>query len=438
MAALDEPTAGYRIYRFGQFIERTVFLVIILGLVILGGTVLLDINLPNRNFLFLLSGLVAAYTLIYHHFVYFKDPTVGVAFLDSLVYSVFIFLLNYATGGISSPLFFLYLLPIISVRLNLGSTLPIAVTFYIAALNLFQLFIQSNPDPTSLTTFLSSFYEQDIYRAATNITSILLVGAYIRSISIELTTEHEQSLRLDALNRELKRINHGKDEFISIASHQIRTPLTAIRGGLTAMIEGTVGAFNKDQKKFLSQILEEANHLEAVAEDSLDVALMEDPHFTLHLREFDQLRLVRMVQRNFKEKAENKNVHLEVEKPIQSLPNVLADDKAIESVLANLVDNAIKFTPSGGKVTIKCISSGGKVITSVTDSGIGIPKEEIHNLFQKFYKVANVLNDSAPGSGLGLYLTKLIMSLHGETIWVESELGKGSTFTFTLKAVPHK
>jgi signal transduction histidine kinase len=435
VTAQKEKYSPERIYQFGLFIERTVILVIVFGIGVLLATFFLGIEIPNREFLFLLSGAVAIYTLIYHHFVYFRNPTANVAFIDSLVYSTFIFLLNIATGGLQSPLFFLYLLPIISVRLNLGSRLPIAITFYITALLLFELILQTNPDLSSANSALDSFRDHDIYTAATYMISILLVGLYIRSISIELTTEHEQYLLIERLNQELKRIDRGKDEFISIISHEIRTPLTALRGGLTLLFEGNVGNITGEQKDFVQKLINSANRLFAIAEDSLNISALEKHKFILNVEPFELPKLIEHVVNEYTPQAESKKLKLNYEQPQSTPPMAIGDPQRIETVLNNLLDNAIKFTPSGGTVTVRLRSSGSKIVTTIQDTGVGIPQEEMRNLFKKFYRVENVLNESSQGTGLGLYIVKLIMSLHGETIGVESEPGKGSSFTFTLRGI---
>lgn len=405
-----------------------------LGIGILLSSYFLPLEIPNRDFLFLLAGSIAVYTLLYHHFVYFKKPTTTVAFIDNLVYSTFIFILNLVTGGLQSPLFFLYLLPIISVRLNLGSKLPMAITFYVAALILLELILQTNPNIQTIHTLLGSFAESDIYAAATYIISILLVGLYIRAMSIELTTEHEQISEVERLNAELKRIDRGKDEFIQIASHEIRTPLTAVRGGLSVLLSGNVGKLSQDQTKFIEKILNSANRLSAVAEDSLNISALEKHTFNLRVAPFDLSALAAKVISETSPEALAKKVSIRLDQPKDKLPKALGDEQRIETVLSNLIDNAIKFTPSGGTVTVALSHHGSKLITSVSDTGVGIPDEEVRNLFRKFYRVENVLNESTQGTGLGLYIVKLIMNLHGETVGVESELGHGSTFTFTLKA----
>ncbi len=423
-----------RIYLFGLFIEKTVYGVVVLGLGVLLSSYFLPIDIPNRDYLFILSGVIAIYTLLYHEFVYFRNPTPIVAFLDNLVYMTFIFILNLATGGVHSPLFFLFLLPIISVRLNLGSKLPMALTFYAAALVVLELLIQTNPEPTSFSNFIGSFQNADIYAAGTYIISLLLVGLYIRSMSIELTTEHEEMAEIERLNTELQRIDRGKDEFISIASHEIRTPLTALRGGLELLTTGRIGTLTKEQKDFLGRLTESANRLAGVAEESLNISALERYKMTLSVAPFDLTELISKVITQYSPEALEKKIQLTFEKPTSPLPKAMGDRERIETVLINLVSNALKFTPSGGTVTVRSLLSGSQLVTSVADTGIGIPQDELKNLFHKFYRVEGVMNEQTQGTGLGLYIVKLIMDLHGQTVAVESEEGKGSTFTFTLKA----
>lgn len=439
-ARIIEPTnKSQRLYRFGVFIEKSVIYVVIFGIAVLFLTVYLNISVPNRDILLILAAAAAIYTLLYHQFVYFKNPTPTVALIDALVYSVFTFLLVHLTGGFLSPLFFLYLLPIVAVRLNFGNKLPLMVTGFIIVLNIFELLIQANPGSFSP---LDLFYVLQTnlpltYSAATGIISLMVVGLYIHSISIDLSFEHEETEEIKRLNSELKRIDKGKDEFISIASHEIRTPLTAIRGGLELMMADGVGKISAEQKDFVRKMLNSASRLSEVAEDTLSVSALERHRFTLKIEPFDVSTTVAETVEEEKDQALEKNVSLEFSKPLATLPRALADQKRISMVLRNLLDNAIKFTPSGGHVTISARSSGSKIVIAVEDSGVGIPHEELSNLFRKFYRVENVLNESSHGTGLGLYIVRLILNMHGETIGVESELGKGSTFTFTLKAVPH-
>ena len=240
--------------------------------------------------------------------------------------------------------------------------------------------------------------------------------------------------QLEKANEELKRIDQMKSEFISVASHELRTPLTAIANALKLILKGKTGEINEKQTQFLSMAERNIHRLTNILNELLDLSRMEAGKMEIKFEEFDLRGLIECTVSSLGPQAEAKSISLKTQ-VAETLPPVQTDREKVEQVLTNLIGNAIKFTPESGEIRVTAGILDGKekmVTISVKDSGIGIPKDQLVNLFQKFYQVESSLHRSASGTGLGLAICKgLVEALQGE-IWVESEPGKGSTFTFTL------
>lgn len=240
--------------------------------------------------------------------------------------------------------------------------------------------------------------------------------------------------QLEKANQELRRIDQMKSEFVSIASHELRTPLATIKTAIQLILKEKAGEVNETQKKFLLMAESNINRLTNILNDLLDLSRIESGRVEMQCKEMDVRVSIDSILSSFKPQADQKSIqlHMEVEK---DLPFVYGDQEKIEQILTNLIGNAIKFTQEGGKVDVfaKLLNGGrNNVAISVRDSGIGIPEDQHEKVFEKFFQVEGSLHRSVSGTGLGLAITKgLVEALQGK-IWVESELDKGSTFTFTL------
>lgn len=254
----------------------------------------------------------------------------------------------------------------------------------------------------------------------------------IKRFNITLKDEVKKATKsLRAANKKLKELDKLKDEFVSIASHELRTPMTAIKGYLWLVL-------NKDKKipantkKHLDRAYESTERLITLVNDMLNVSRIEGGRIELNPVKFDLSQLIAEVKEEIGSKAEEKAILLSTEaaKPC----NVKADKDKIHQVLMNLVGNAIKFTPEKGNVKISISKTTNSFVqVDIVDTGIGIRKEDMDKLFTKFGRLESAKGTS--GTGLGLYISKNIIELSGGTISVESEPGKGSTFSFTLPAV---
>ncbi len=247
----------------------------------------------------------------------------------------------------------------------------------------------------------------------------------------ELARAYEELQRrneaLQAANEELKELDQLKSEFVSMVSHELRAPLTNINGSIELMLaDGDMDP--ESQRTMLRIIGEQSARLTRLVQGILNVSRIEARKLEIHPQAVDVRPLMEKVIENL---AQRENIH-EFELPESPLPLVWADPDRLEEILANLIDNAVKYSPEGGTIKLSARESDGRLIISVTDPGVGIPAKELDKIFEKFHRVDRGDARTTYGHGLGLYISKRFIEAHGGDIWVESKLGKGSTFSFTL------
>lgn len=231
---------------------------------------------------------------------------------------------------------------------------------------------------------------------------------------------------------EQKQLEEMKLDFVSMAAHELRTPITAIKGYFSAFMEENKDKLNADQKMLLGKVGIASEQLLALVENLLNVSRVERGAFTVMLESVDWLAATQMIIDEFQERAKQKNIDLQFLPPPGILPPINADKIRINEVLANLISNAINYTPANGSIKVWIEQQGNDLVTHVKDTGSGIPKEAQAHLFTKFYRVTTNLEQKSKGTGLGLYISKAIIQLHRGKIWVDSEFGQGSVFSFSV------
>jgi len=229
---------------------------------------------------------------------------------------------------------------------------------------------------------------------------------------------------------ELKQLDRMKSEFLSTVSHELRSPLHSIGGYVQLLLSGKVED-KPTQQECLETMYRQTQHLTNMIDNLLDVSRMESAGLELQKTPVQIHKVVREVIAELQPLADAERITL-TNQTSPELPLIPADPKRIRQVVQNLIHNAIKFTPKDGHVTISALESTDWLVISVQDDGIGIPSKAIKHLFERFYQVNGSTTRRFGGTGLGLYICKQIVAAHGGDIWVESEPGKGSTFSFSL------
>jgi PAS domain S-box-containing protein len=231
-------------------------------------------------------------------------------------------------------------------------------------------------------------------------------------------------------NERLRELDSMKDEFVSTVSHELRTPLTSMHGSLELLLEGDVGPVSDRQRHFLKVIDRNSRRLLRLVDDLLFVASSGAGKLALDLREADLNQLVGDRAELLRPSAVAKSLELVV--AAEPLPAITADPERLAQLIDHLVSNAVKFTPDGGRVEVSTRRCGELVVLRVADNGIGIPSEQLGNLFQRFARAPAASEQAVQGTGLGLVITKAITEAHGGTIEVSSTEGAGSVFEVTL------
>jgi len=238
---------------------------------------------------------------------------------------------------------------------------------------------------------------------------------------------------LEEANRKLKELDQLKSDFISIVSHELRTPLTSIKAFAELIIMKPGMAMDR-QQKLLGVINSETDRLARLINDILDLTKIEAGKLSWHITELSVDEVIKNSIATMQSLADNKSILVSIQIEPR-LPVLVGDRDRLVQVLTNVLSNSIKFTPQGGKieVTARLVQTPKpQIVVAVSDTGVGVPDEDLELIFEKFQRSGDVLTNNTEGTGLGLTISRQIVEYHGGRIWVESTLGKGSTFTFTL------
>jgi signal transduction histidine kinase len=235
---------------------------------------------------------------------------------------------------------------------------------------------------------------------------------------------------LQEANRQLAAASQHKSEFLANMSHELRTPMNAILGFSEVLSERMFGDLNAKQEEYLKDIHASGQHLLSLINDILDLSKVEAGRMELELTDFDLPAALERAVMLVRERAERRSIVVDT-KLDGGLGQVRADERKVRQVALNLLSNAIKFTPEGGRIEVAAVPRDEWVEVSVSDTGIGIAPEDQQKVFEEFRQVGTA-DKKAEGTGLGLALSRKFIELHGGRIWVTSETGRGSTFTFTL------
>lgn len=227
-------------------------------------------------------------------------------------------------------------------------------------------------------------------------------------------------------------VDQMKTEFVSVAAHQLRTPLSAIKWTLRMILDGDIGELNAEQKEFLNKTYESNERMINLVNDLLNVSRIDEGRFIYKTEPMQLEDVVDEIVKSEETPLQQKKIKLTWNLPSVLLPEVLADKEKLGIAIQNLIENAIKYTKEGGNIIISIEAINGDILFKIQDDGVGIPSYQQERIFTKFFRGENVMRMETEGSGLGLYTTKNIVESHGGKIWFQSEEGKGTVFSFTI------
>jgi signal transduction histidine kinase len=240
----------------------------------------------------------------------------------------------------------------------------------------------------------------------------------------------------DSMTTQLTELDRLKAEFVSVASHEIKTPLSVIKGYVALLLDGIYGEVTDPQRKTLTAVSDQAERLARLVHRLLDVTRFEAGGGRLELREIEPRGFLSELTDGFEVLAYQNQIDFVVEVAPDVPQSIVADPERVNEVLGNLLSNAFKFTPKGGKIFLRAAAERGGMAVEVEDTGVGIPADKLPKIFEKFFQVENDAQPRSVGSGLGLAIAHEIVEAHGGTISADSEVGKGTRFRVFLPARP--
>jgi PAS domain S-box-containing protein len=253
----------------------------------------------------------------------------------------------------------------------------------------------------------------------------------------DITERKETEEKIKKQNVQLKKLDGVKTDFLNTTSHELRTPVASIKGYIQMLLKHTLGDITEEQKKALEVTLRNTNRLDALIEDILDISRLESGTMKFIREKTDVTKMINEVAETMQTSADVKRIKInsDIQKEI---PELMIDRERIKQVLTNLIDNAIKFSPDGSMIVIKVRKGKEDIVFEVQDFGRGIPKNKLHKIFERFYQVDSGTDRKYGGIGLGLTISKKIIDTYGGQIWVDSTVGKGSSFNFSLPLLSTK
>jgi len=243
---------------------------------------------------------------------------------------------------------------------------------------------------------------------------------------------HEKSIELEHARTVAEKTNVAKSEFLANMSHELRTPLNSVIGFSEVLQDQLFGPLNETQHEYVNNILTSGRHLLSLINDILDLSKVESGKMEIELSTFSLRESLDAPLMMLREKALKGGINLRMNLALEADVRIVADQRKLKQIMFNLTSNAVKFTPQGGIVDVNARRDGDFIEITVTDTGIGIREEDIPKLFQPFTQLESVYTKEYEGTGLGLALTRQLVELHGGRIWVKSEFGVGSSFSFTI------
>ena len=394
-----------KIGRYEKIIEITTWIVMV---IIIFGVRFLPIRLIDNDQVYYLIGAIISFALLYYLVIYKYFSPTNRFYLKTIADIVLIGILIHVLKDYGQYFFALYFLPIAAAALELEFISALLIATIASVFVAFEVFLGSQ----ELLPQTSQLYE-----GAWQIGLILLMTIFCRALALQIrqerATKEESLARQKVLEEEAVR----QKEFLSLTSHQLFTPLSIIRGFASILNDSKFGELNNRQKDAINEIYASTKRMVDLVGELLSISRIQSGTFELNLHKTDIDILITNIVKQFNESQPKKNITISyVKNPNKKNETIIIDEEKIRNVIYNLIDNALKYTGKGN-IIIRCIQEKGSTIISVTDEGIGINEEDFEKLFQPFYRGKNILELDNQGTGLGLYISRLIVEKHKGKIW---------------------
>jgi len=425
---MDEQTKTFK--RIERLIEVTSGILIISGLLIINLPIIPE---PNKTVIYLASFFVFVFGFIWHKLKLPLSP-LNKNFLESVVYIATIAVIVHVTGGVRSYFNFLYFLP----NLNISIISTRRHTFIFWFMTAFFIFAETLIFPQPNINPVGGFPTPPLSLAVLNSWAVGLVAMYGNYLAKGVETA--QIAATQAVVEKEKTVNSLKDEFLFIIAHELRGPITAIRGYLELFLNSKSSKSNNELTNLGLRAFRQSERLNDLIGELLDLSRLEVGKLKLSIESFDINTHLKEVLTSEIEQAKEKKIEY-LFKPTEDILLVKADKERVREVTLIFSDNAIKYTGEFGKIWVWIERKNNKVFISIADSGVGIPADEIPYVFTRFHKIPSddgiaepTVEKKEKSIGLGLFLAKSLITRMGGEVFVESQVGKGSKFTFTLPA----
>lgn len=392
---------------------------------------------------------VAFYNLIAQAICYFKEQyqlweIITIGFIFEVLDIAAITFIIYITGWVESPYWFLYFVLIIISGFGMFSCFSFSVFFiaffsalfylgllwaaYLGLLPIYGAGLALSPQQ-----ILQMISNKAVFTTVSFLLFSLSIYYFSRLLNQQRAELSEKNFQLLESMEKVKDIDRVKDEFVSTASHDLRTPLSVVRENVSLIEDGIVGEVNPKQKQLLKISRSNIDHLSSILDNLLDISKIESRSLELHREMADIGQVAAKAVELLKSKAEQKNLNIETK--LQQNVMTSFDLNQILRVYVNLINNAIKYTAKNGRIEVGLEADGKTVNSYVRDNGIGIEKADQARVFDRFVRIDGKETTKRGAGGLGLSICKGIIEMHGGKIWVESEVGKGSKFIFELPKI---
>lgn len=413
---MQEKTS--KVMRYERVVEISTWVVMILVLL---GVRFLPTNPIDNSITYLLVGGIIAFALLYYLVIYRYFSRTNRMYLKSIADIILIGILIHVAKDYGQFFYALYFLPVAAAALSLeliNALLIATIASLFVALEIF-LGAQQILPTTSLT-----------YQGFWQIGFILFITIFCRFLAIQL--KQEQTLKEESIikQKSLEEEALREKEFLSLTSHQLYTPTSIIRGFASLLRDEDWGKLNPKQQDAVEEIHNSSKRMADLVSELLNISRIQAGTFIIKPSMNNISELLKNIVKQFQQIKPNQNTDIKLFLP-EDLKEIEIDGEKIRMVIYNLLDNALKYSPNG-QVSLKIKQNEKETQFSIKDEGVGIPSEDFEKLFQPFFRGKNILELDNKGTGLGLYIARLIVEKHGGKIWAESKINEGSEFIFSL------